>query len=146
VGGGADAEIKEKKSRVEEALCAAKAAAAEGILPGGGVGFLGTLPAVRAYIATLSDDQRTGGAAVLRALEEPLRQIAANAGFDGGAAAAEVLGRPAGVGLDVMTGEYVDMLTAGIMDPARVARLAILSAASAAAALLTAGAGLINAK
>ena len=141
-GAPTEAEMKEKKLRFDDALHAAQAALAEGIVPGGGVALLDAAPAVRAYRDTLDGGQRTGCGILLRALEEPVRQIASNAGLDGGTVAAGVRNRPAGVGFDVMTQEYVDMLEAGIVDPVRVTRLALLNAASVAATLLTTQAGL----
>lgn len=144
VGAPTETEMKEKKLRAEDALNAARAAAQEGIVPGGGVALMSAAPAVRDYADTLSGDVRTGAEIVLRALEEPLRQIAHNAGLDGGAVAAKVKDLPAGMGLDAATGEMVDMVQAGIIDPVRVTRTGLHSAASVAAVLLTTAAGVAD--
>ncbi|MDR1272642.1 MAG: chaperonin GroEL [Clostridiales Family XIII bacterium] len=141
VGAATEAGMKEKKSRVEDALHAARAAVSEGVVPGGGLVYINILPAVNAYIKTLSGDMKTGAEALRGALKEPARQIAENAGFEGDAVVADTLKQPAGVGFDAMSGKYVDLALAGIIDPAKVARLALQSAASVSAILLTAGAG-----
>jgi chaperonin GroEL len=137
VGATTVVEMQEKKQRVEDALRAARSAVAEGIVPGGGAAFITAIPAVRAFANTLSGDMRIGAGIVLRALTEPARQIAENAGMDGSTVVAEILRRPAGTGLDVATGEYVNMFDAGILDSAKVIRLALLNAASLSAILLT---------
>lgn len=130
-------EMQEKQQRIEGAVHAAKSAVAEGIVPGGGVAYINAMPAVRAFANTLSGDMKTGAGIVLKALTEPARQIAENAGMDGGTVVAEVLRRPAGTGFDAATCEYVNMLGAGIVDSAKVTRLALLNAASLSAMLLT---------
>jgi chaperonin GroEL len=137
VGGGTEAVIKERRLRFEDALNSARAAVAEGVVPGGGVAFLNTIPAVKAYVETLSDDMKVGAAIILGALEQPIRQIAANANREGGVIVAEVTRRATGTGFDAATGAYVDMIASGIIDPAQMARLALLNAASASVVLLT---------
>lgn len=137
VGAATEVEMKEKKQRIEDALHAAKAAVAEGIVAGGGIAYVNTIPAVKAYVETLSGDRKTGAAIILRALEEPARQIAENAGLDGGAVIAELMRHPAGVGFNVLTEEYINMMEAGIVDSAKVTRLALQNAASVSTVLLT---------
>jgi len=146
VGAVTEIEMKEKKLRTENALNAAKAAMAEGIVPGGGVTYIKIIPAIKAYVDTLSDDMKTGAAIILKALEEPARQIAENAGTEGSLVVAEVKRRPAGVGFNVVTDEYTNMMVAGIVDSAKVARLALQSAASVSAALLTIEVGITDIK
>ena len=130
VGATTVVEMQEKKQRIENALHAARSAVAEGMVPGGGAAYINAIPAVRAFANTLSGDMKTGAGIVLKALTEPARQIAENAGMDGGAVVAEILRRPAGTGFDAATGEYANMLEAGIVDSAKVTRLALLNAAS----------------
>lgn len=142
VGAPTEAEIKERTVRIEDGLHAAKAAVAEGVVPGGGVALLDTAPAVRAYRDSLAGDQKTGASILLRALEAPAGQIAANAGLESSTVVLHIMQQPAGTGLDVMSERYVDMISAGIVDPARVTRVALLSAASLSAALLTTEAAL----
>ena len=141
VGAATETEMKEWKLRVEAALRSARAAMEEGIVPGGGAAYIHVQPAIRAYMETLSGDRRTGAGIVLRALEEPLRQIAENAGFFGGTILEQIREQSAGTGFDVLHGRFVPMIEAGIMDPAKVSRTALLSAASASAVFLTASAG-----
>ncbi len=136
VGATSVVEMQEKKQRIEGALNAARAAMAEGIVPGGGAAYITAIPAVRAFANTLSGDMKTGAGIVLKALTEPVRQIAENTGMGGGTVVAEILRRPAGTGFDAATGEYANMLEAGIVDPAKVARLALLNAASLSSVLL----------
>jgi chaperonin GroEL len=137
VGAATEAAMKETKARVEDALHATRAAAEEGIVPGGGVALLRVIPAVQKLHDGLSDDERLGAGIVLRALEEPIRHIAANSGHDGGVVAEEVKGHKADVGFNANTGEYVDMFEAGIVDPTKVTRSALQNAASIAALMLT---------
>jgi chaperonin GroEL len=144
-GAFTEAEMKEKKRRADDALHAARAAALEGVVPGGGIVYLRIVPAVSAYAETLSGDRKTGAAIIRKALEAPTRQIAENAGIDSGVAVAEIAKRPAGTGFNAVTGKYENMIDAGIVDAAMVSRLALQSAASAAAMLLTAGAGVTDA-
>lgn len=135
VGAATETEIKEKKHRVEDALSATRAALEEGIVPGGGVAQVLLVPAVDAVKA--EGDELTGVRIVARALEEPLRQLANNAGLEGSVVVNEVRAREKGVGLNIATGEYEDMIKAGIIDPAMVTRSALQNAASIAKNILT---------
>jgi len=135
VGAATETEIKEKKHRVEDALSATRAALEEGIIPGGGVALILAIPAVQAVV--VEGDERTGASIIARALEEPLRQLANNAGLEGSVVVNEVKVRGGGVGLNVSTDEYEDMVTAGIIDPAMVTRSALQNAASIAKNILT---------
>ena len=146
VGAATEAELKERKFRIEDALNATKAAVEEGIVAGGGTALCETIPAVKAYAETLEGDEKTGANIIVRALEEPVRQIAENAGFEGSVVVAEVKSRDAGVGFNAATDEYVDMIASGIVDPAKVTRSAIQNAASASALLLTTEAGVVEIK
>ena len=137
VGATTVVEMEEKKLRIEGALRAVRSAVAEGMVPGGGAAYINAIPAVRAFADTLSGDMKTGAGIVLKALTEPARQIAQNAGMDGRTVVAEILRRPAGTGFDAAAGEYANMLEAGILDSARVTRLALQNAASLSAVLLT---------
>jgi chaperonin GroEL len=137
VGAPTEAAMKETKARVEDALHATRAAAEEGIVPGGGVALLRVIPAVQKVHETLSGDEALGSAIVLRALEEPVRYIAENSGHDGAVVAEEVRSRSGSVGFNANTGEYVDMFAAGIIDPTKVTRTALQNAASIAALMLT---------
>jgi chaperonin GroEL len=135
VGAATETEMKEKKHRVEDALQATRAALEEGIVPGGGVALLRASSAVNpdAY----EDDERTGARIVLRALEEPLRQIAHNAGLEGSVVVNDVRKAKKGLGLNAATGEIVDLVAEGIIDPAMVTRSALQNAASIAKNILT---------
>ena len=135
VGAATETEIKEKKHRVEDALSATRAALEEGIIPGGGVALILAIPAVQAVV--LDGDEKTGASIIARALEEPLRQLANNAGLEGSVVVNEVKVRGGGIGLNVATDEYEDMVTAGIIDPAMVTRSALQNAASIAKNILT---------
>jgi chaperonin GroEL len=135
VGAATEVELKERKHRVEDAVRNAKAAVEEGIVAGGGVALLQAAKAVK--LPKLEGDEATGAQIVLTACAAPLRQIAVNAGLEGGVVAEKVAGLPAGQGLDAATGEYVDMIKAGIIDPAKVTRSALQNAASIAALFLT---------
>ncbi|HEV7217117.1 MAG TPA: chaperonin GroEL, partial [Chloroflexota bacterium] len=135
VGAATEVELKEKKHRVEDALSATRAAVEEGIVAGGGTALVDALPALDSI--TGDGDIRTGVQIIRRALEEPVRQIAKNAGFDGSVVVGEVRRQPVGFGFDAMTGEYVDMYKAGIIDPAKVTRSALQNAASIAGMVLT---------
>ena len=146
VGAATEAELKERKLRIEDALNATKAAVEEGIVAGGGVALCNTIETVAAYVETLEGDEKTGAKIVLRALEEPVRQIAENAGFEGSVVVAEVKNSPTGVGFNAATEEYVDMIEAGIVDPAKVTRSALQNAASASAILLTTEVGIVDIK
>ena len=146
VGAATETELKERKLRIEDALNATKAAVEEGIVAGGGVALANTIPAIAAYVDTLSGDEKTGAQIIMRALEEPVRQIAENAGFEGSVVIAEVKNRDAGVGFNAATEEYVDMIETGIVDPAKVTKSALMNAASASALLLTTEAGIVDIK
>jgi len=135
VGAATETEIKERKHRVEDALSATRAALEEGIVPGGGVAQVLIIPAVLAVEA--EGDELTGVRIIARALEEPLRQLANNAGLEGSVVVNEVKTRTKGVGMNVATGEYEDMIQAGIIDPAMVTRSALQNAASIAKNILT---------
>ena len=137
VGAATETEMKEKKMRVEDALNATKAAVEEGIVPGGGVIFVNAIPELKKLVDTLTDDEKTGASIIMRALEEPLRQIAINAGVDGSIVVDKVMSSPKVTGFDVVKEEYVDMIKAGIIDPAKVTRSALQNAASIAAMILT---------
>ncbi|XZE43022.1 chaperonin GroEL [Pirellulaceae bacterium SH467] len=137
VGAETEADMKQKKARVEDALHATRAAVEEGILPGGGVALIRCREAVKAVVDSLKDDERTGAGIILRALEAPLRQIADNAGIDGSVVADEVSQKPLTHGYDANKGEYVDMLKSGIIDPVKVVRTALANAASISGLLLT---------
>ena len=138
VGAATEAEMKEKKLRIEDALNATKAAVEEGIVAGGGTAYLNAIPAVQALLDTTEGDERTGVRIVLKALEEPVRQIAANAGFDGGVIVNNIVNSgKVGYGFDAYKEEYVDMMSAGIVDPTKVTRSALQNAASIASVILT---------
>ena len=146
VGAATETELKERKLRIEDALNATKAAVEEGIVAGGGAALVNAIPAVKDYVSTLAGDVKTGAAIIIRALEEPVRQIAENAGMEGSVVVAEVKNSQAGVGFNAATEEYVDMIDAGIVDPAKVTRSALQNAASASAMLLTTEAGVVDIK
>ncbi len=138
VGAATEIEMKEKKLRIEDALAATKAAVEEGIVAGGGTALINAMGAVEALIATLEGDEKTGARIVLRALEEPVRQIATNAGLEGSVIIDNIRRNGTnGYGFDAYKEEYVDMITAGIVDPAKVTRSALQNAASVAAMVLT---------
>ncbi len=135
VGAATETEMKEKKHRVEDALQATRAALEEGIVPGGGLVLVNAIPALDKL--TLEGDEATGARIVRRALEEPLRQLANNAGLEGSVVVGKVKGLKAGIGLNVETGEYVDLVASGIIDPAMVTRSALQNAASIAKNIIT---------
>ena len=135
VGAATETELKEKKHRFEDALSATRAAVEEGVVPGGGVTYINILPSLEKIGET--EDEKTGASIVRRALEEPLRQIASNAGLEGSVVVERVKSEAPGVGLNALTGEYEDMVKAGIIDPAKVTRSALENAASIAALILT---------
>ena len=137
VGAATETELKEKKLRIEDALNATKAAVEEGIVAGGGVALISILPAVADYSEKQEGDRKTGAKIILRALEEPVRQIAENAGFEGSVVVSEVKSREKGIGFNAASEEYVDMIKEGIVDPAKVTRSAIQNAASVSSMLLT---------
>ena len=138
VGAATEVEMKEKKLRIEDALAATKAAVEEGIVAGGGTALINAMPAVKALVDTLEGDEKTGAKIVLRALEEPVRQIALNAGLEG-SVIIDTINREGkvGYGFDAYTETYGDMISAGIVVPAKVTRSALQNAASVAAMVLT---------
>jgi len=135
VGAATEVEMKEKKARVEDALNATRAAVEEGIVPGGGVALLRCLPALKKL--KLDGDQQVGADIVIRALEEPIRQIVANAGLEGAVVVEKVKNEKGGFGFDAATEEYCDLISHGIIDPTKVTRSALQNAASVAGMLLT---------
>ncbi len=137
VGANTEAEMKQKKARVEDALHATRAAAEEGIVPGGGVALLRCREAVTKARGGAKGDEKIGVDIILRVLAEPIRQIASNCGVDGAVIAEEVAEKGANIGYDANSGEYVDMFKAGIIDPLKVVRTALENAASIAALMLT---------
>ncbi|HEY3363509.1 MAG TPA: chaperonin GroEL [Symbiobacteriaceae bacterium] len=137
VGAATEVELKEKKLRIEDALNATRAAVEEGIVAGGGSALIQVQPALDTLAATLVGDEKVGVQIVRRAIEEPVRQIAENAGAEGSVVAEQVKSLPKGRGFNALTGEYVDMIAAGIIDPAKVVRSALQNAASIAAMVLT---------
>ena len=138
VGAATEIEMKEKKLRIEDALAATKAAVEEGIVAGGGTALIDAIPAVKAYVDSVEGDEKTGASIVLKALEEPVRQIAANAGIEG-SVIVEALKKEGkvGYGYNALTGEFQDMIEAGIVDPTKVTRSALQNASSVAATILT---------
>ena len=138
VGAATEAEMKEKKLRIEDALNATKAAVEEGIVAGGGTAYLNVISEVEKLLDTVEGDEKTGVRIVLKALEEPVRQIAANAGFDGGVIVNEIMrSGKTGYGFDAYNEVYCDMMSAGIVDPTKVTRSALQNAASIASVILT---------
>ena len=138
VGAATEAEMKEKKLRIEDALNATRAAVEEGIVAGGGTAYLNIIPEVAKLVETVEGDEKTGVRIVLKALEEPVRQIATNAGFDGGVIVNEIQkSGKVGYGFDAYNEVYCDMMAAGIVDPAKVTRSALQNAASIASVILT---------
>ena len=138
VGAATEAEMKEKKLRIEDALNATRAAVEEGIVAGGGTAYLNIIPEVAKLVETVEGDEKTGVRIVLKALEEPVRQIATNAGFDGGVVVNEIMkSGKTGYGFDAYNEVYCDMMAAGIVDPAKVTRSALQNAASIASVILT---------
>jgi len=146
VGAPTETDMKQTKARIEDALHATRAAAEEGIVPGGGVALLRVIPAVEKLRSELQGDEKLGAAIILRALEEPTRYIASNSGQDGGVIAEEVKSKSGAVGFDANTGNFVDMFEAGIIDPTKVTRTALQNAASIAALMLTTEAMITNIK
>ena len=137
VGAATETEMKEKKLRIEDALNATKAAVEEGIVSGGGTVFVNAIPAVEKLVEELEGDEKTGARIIAKALEAPIRQIAANAGLDGSVVLENVKKASKGTGFDAYKEEYVDMIAAGILDPAKVTRSALENASSVAAMVLT---------
>ncbi len=138
VGAATEVEMKEKKLRIEDALAATRAAVEEGIVPGGGVALLSTAAELAKLVKSLSGDERTGASIVLKAIEEPIRQIAVNAGLDGSVIVSTIKSsKKANFGYDALKNRYTDMVASGIIDPTKVARSVLQNAASVAATLLT---------
>ena len=138
VGAATEVEMKEKKLRIEDALAATKAAVEEGIVAGGGTALINAMPAVEKTVSALEGDEKTGAKIVLKALEEPVRQIALNAGLEGSVIIDKIRrSRKVGYGFDAYNETYVDMIDAGIVDPTKVTRSALQNAASVAAMVLT---------
>lgn len=137
VGAATETELKERKLRIEDALSATRAAVEEGIVAGGGTAFVNASSPVKNLIEELVGDERTGASIILRALEEPVRQISANAGLEGSVIVEKVRNSDIGIGFDALNEEYVNMIEKGIVDPAKVTRSALQNAASVAAMILT---------
>lgn len=137
VGAATETEMKERKLRVEDALNATRAAVEEGIVPGGGTIFINAIPEVSELVQALSGDEKTGGMIIVKALEEPLRQIAINSGYEGSVIVDKVKHSPKGIGFDALGENYVEMVKAGIVDPTKVTRTALQNAASIAMMILT---------
>ena len=137
VGAASEMELKEKKLRMEDALAATKAAVEEGIISGGGSAYIHCIPEVEKVYASLEGDEKTGAGVILKALEAPLRQIAANAGLEGAVIVNQVKNSEVGHGFNALTEEYVDMVKEGIIDPTKVTKSAILNANSVASTILT---------
>ncbi len=137
VGAATETEMKEKKLRIEDALAATRAAVEEGIVAGGGVAFINAIPAVEKLVGKLESDEKTGVNIVLKALEEPVKQIAFNAGLEGSVIVEQVKGSKKGTGFNALTEQYVDMVKDGIVDPTKVTRSALQNAASVASMVLT---------
>ena len=138
VGAATETEMKEMKMRIEDALAATKAAVEEGIIAGGGTSYVNAIPSVEKVLNETSEpDEKTGVKIILKALEEPVKQIAANAGLEGSVILDKIKASKDGVGFNALTEEYVDMISAGIVDPAKVTRSALQNAASVAGMVLT---------
>ncbi len=137
VGAATETEMKEKKLRIEDALNATRAAVEEGLVSGGGVALLATVKAVSEVAKTLTGDAKTGAKIIEKALEEPVRQIAANAGLEGSVIVEKIKNSEKGIGFDALNERYVNMIEAGIVDPTKVTRSALQNAASVASMLLT---------
>ncbi len=137
VGAATEVEMKEKKLRIEDALAATRAAVEEGIVAGGGTVLLNVIPDVVKLTETTTGDEKTGVQIILRALEEPVRQIAANAGLEGSVIVDKIKSSDKGIGFDALNEKYIDMIESGIVDPAKVTRSALQNAASIAAMVLT---------
>ena len=146
VGAATEVELKERKLRIEDALAATRAAVEEGIVAGGGTVLIDSIDAVAKVVDELEGDEKTGANIILKALEEPLRQIAENAGLEGSVIVEQVKTKEAGIGFDAYKSEYVDMKKAGIVDPTKVTRSALQNAASVASMILTTEAAVANIK
>lgn len=137
VGAATETELKESKLRIEDALSATRAAVEEGIVPGGGTALVNTISKVEKLLETTSGDEKTGVAIIIKSLEEPIRQIAANAGLEGSIIVEKIKSSKPGIGFDALNEEYVDMIEKGIVDPTKVTRSALQNAASVSAMVLT---------
>ncbi len=138
VGAATEVEMKEKKLRMDDALAATRAAVEEGFVPGGGVALLSAVPVLKKLIATLEGDEKTGASIILKAIEEPIRQIAKNAELDGSVIVDKIINsKKPNFGFDALKNKYCDMVEAGIIDPTKVTRSVLQNAASVAATLLT---------
>ncbi len=137
VGAATEVEMKERKLRIEDALNATKAAVQEGIVAGGGTAFVSAIPAVEALVTSLDGEEKLGAQIIRRALEEPLRQIAVNAGLEGSVIIQNVINSESQVGFDALNEDYVNMIEAGIVDPTKVSRSALQNASSIASVFLT---------
>lgn len=146
VGAATEVELKERKLRIEDALAATRAAVEEGIVAGGGTVLIDSIDAVAKVVDELEGDEKTGANIILRALEEPLKQIAENAGLEGSVIVEHVKTKEAGIGFDAYKSEYVDMKKAGIVDPTKVTRSALQNASSVASMILTTEAAVANIK
>ena len=144
VGAATETELKERKLRIEDALAATRAAVEEGIIPGGGTALVDCIPAVSKLLDETEGDERTGVSIILKALEEPVKQIAFNAGLEGSVIVEKVKAADSGVGFDAYKEEYVNMIDAGIIDPTKVTRSALQNAASVAAMVLTTEAAVVD--
>jgi chaperonin GroEL len=137
VGAATETELKERKYRIEDALNATRAAVEEGVVSGGGTAYINTIAKVDVLIDSLEGDEKTGAVIIRRAIEEPMRQIAENAGLEGSVIVSQMKDKAVGVGYDAAKGEFVNMFEAGIIDPTKVTRSAIQNAASVSAMFLT---------
>ncbi|MDK2866801.1 MAG: chaperonin GroEL [Clostridiales bacterium] len=146
VGAATEVEMKEKKLRIEDALNATRAAVEEGIVPGGGTALVGAIAKVLEIVEGLEGDEKTGASIIARALEEPVRQIAINAGLEGSVVVEKLKNSEYGMGFDALKGTYVNMIQAGIVDPTKVTRSALQNAASISAMFLTTEAAVVDVK
>ena len=137
VGAATEVELKERKLRLEDALAATRAAVEEGIVSGGGTVLLNVIPKVKELLSTVTDDEKTGVQIIVKALEEPARQIAENVGLEVSVVVEKVKNLEAGVGYDALNDKYVNMIDSGIVDPTKVTRSALQNAASVASMILT---------
>ncbi|CCQ94574.1 chaperonin large subunit [[Clostridium] ultunense Esp] len=144
VGAATETELKERKLRIEDALAATRAAVEEGMVPGGGTVLVDCIPAVAKLLDETEGDEKTGVSIIVRALEEPVRQIAANAGLEGSVIVEKVKEKEAGVGFDALNEKYVNMIELGIADPTKVTRSALQNAASVASMVLTTEAAVVD--
>ena len=137
VGAATEIEMKDRKLRIEDALSATRAAVEEGIVPGGGTAYLNVIPELKKDVEKLEGDEKIGGRIILKALEEPARQIAVNAGLEPAVIVENVMSKEKGIGFDAKSLQYVDMKKAGIVDPTKVSRSALQNAESIASMILT---------